>query len=58
MVFENLEIVFSIKIHTFGGLFEKKFKFEASLKIFLIFRNIRGPFLVEFLVFENFEIIF
>ena len=45
LVFENFEIVFGIKITTFGGLFYKTFWFEASLYMFLIFWKFRGPLL-------------
>ena len=46
LVFENFEIVFRIRIPTFGGgLFYKTFWFEASLYMFLIFWNFRGSLL-------------
>ena len=45
LVFENFEIVFWIRIPTFGGLFYKTFWFEASLYMFLVFGNFRGSFL-------------
>ena len=42
-----------------GGLFYKTFWFEASLYIsFWFFRTLGGIFWVQFLVFENFEILF
>ena len=45
LVFENIEIIFWIRNHIFGGFVLKTFWFEASLHIFLIIWNFRGFFL-------------
>ena len=54
LVFENFEIVLWIIIPTFGGLFYKTFWFEASLYMFLIFRNFKGSFVSLFFIFRKF----
>ena len=59
LVFENFEIVFWIKIPTFGGFcFKKIFDLRPAYICFWFFRTLGGLFWVWFLVFENLEIVF
>ena len=59
LVFENFEIVFWIRITTFGGdCFIKLFDLRPPYKYFWFFGTLGGLFWVRFLVFENLEIVF
>ena len=60
LVFENFEIVFGIRIPTFGGglFYKKKIDLRPPYRCFWFFGTLGGLFWIRFLVFENFKILF